>query len=354
MLSAFAGIALATMIGPIGSETPHEPQLAASGSVVVMTFGAGNAVYFSRSEDSGRSFSTPVRVAEAPIVPLTRHRGPRIAISGNAIVISAVMGSKPSQEQHAHGLPSDGDLVVWRSVDGGKSWSKGIIVNDVRGAPTEGLHALAAGENGQLFAAWLDKRGGHGTKLYGARSLDAGATWSKNAIIYESPEGTICECCHPSAVIAPNGEIEVMFRNWLGGSRDMYLSRSKDGTKFSRPEKLGTDTWQLNACPMDGGGLALAGDQTFTAWRRENKLFLAEPGQEEKEIGVGKDIAIATNGKRVYAIWSSPNGITLWESGKFEVLAKQGAYPAIAALPDGGRLAAWEENNAIAIHRSER
>jgi len=320
----------------------------------VMTFGAGNGVYFSRSYDSGRSFSTPVRVAEAPVVPLTRHRGPRIIISGSAIVISAVMGRMPSQEQHAHGLPADGDLMLWRSLDGGKSWSKGIVVNDVPRAPTEGLHALAGSENGKLFAAWLDKRGDRGTKLYGAYSTDRGVTWSKNVLIYGSPDGTICECCSPSAAIAPSGEILVMWRNWLDGSRDMYLARSQDGAKFSKAEKLGTGTWQLNACPMDGGGLALAGNRTFTVWRRNNKLFLAEPGQEEREIGAGKDVAIATSAGQVYVVWSGTNGITLWESGKVDLLGKEGAYPTIAALPDGGMLAAWEENGAIAVHRVER
>ena len=35
-------------------------------------------------------------------------------------------------------------------------------------------------EKGTLFAAWLDKRGAKGTKLYAARSMDDGATWSKN------------------------------------------------------------------------------------------------------------------------------------------------------------------------------
>ena len=58
------------------------------------------------------------------------------------------------------------------------------MINDVPGAPTEGLHALASDAKGQLFAAWLDKRGGQGTKLYGARSTDGGATWSKNVMIY--------------------------------------------------------------------------------------------------------------------------------------------------------------------------
>src|SRR5437870_4550170 len=105
---------LAVNVGPIASDAPaREPQMAANGSEVMLTFGAGNAIYFSRSVDSGKIFSTPVKVAEAEVVPLSRHRGPRIALSGGTIVISAVTGRKLATGPHAHGLPSDGDLMVW-------------------------------------------------------------------------------------------------------------------------------------------------------------------------------------------------------------------------------------------------
>jgi hypothetical protein len=78
-----------------------------------------------------------------------------------------------------------------------------------------------------------------GTTLFGARSRDGGKTWSKNVLIYESPEGTICQCCHPSVAIGAGREILVMWRNWLNGARDMYLARSKDGVTFTKAEKLG-------------------------------------------------------------------------------------------------------------------
>ncbi len=93
----------------------REPQIAANASMVVLTFGAGKAIYFSSSRDGGNTFSAPAKVAEAGIVPLSRHRGPRIALAGNTIVITAVAGNKPEEGAHAHGLPSDGDLLVWRS-----------------------------------------------------------------------------------------------------------------------------------------------------------------------------------------------------------------------------------------------
>jgi hypothetical protein len=78
----------------------------------VLTFGAGKAIYFSASRDAGLTFSAPVKVAEAEVLPLGRHRGPRIALSDGTIIISAVAGKKVAEGPHAHGLPSDGDLLV--------------------------------------------------------------------------------------------------------------------------------------------------------------------------------------------------------------------------------------------------
>jgi len=352
VLFPIVGLAFAISVGPISPDTPsREPQLATRGSIVALAFGAGKAIYFSASTDSGKTFSTPVKVTEAEIIPLTRHRGPRLAFSRDAIVITAVTGRKLAEGPHAHGLPSDGDLIAWRSTDGGKSWSKGVRVNDVAGAATEGLHTLAADANGRVFAAWLDKRSGHGTRLFGAQSTDGGLAWSKNAVIYESPEGTICECCHPSAAIVPDGQIFVMWRNWLDGSRDMYLARSRDGATFSKPEKLGIGTWKLNACPMDGGGIAASRGKIVTAWRREQDLYLASPGEQETPIGQGSDIALAAGKDGVYLLWSTPNGIEfVGPGGKQPIkLSPRGSFPAVIALPGGGALAAWEDDGKISI-----
>jgi hypothetical protein len=342
----------AVQLGPMGPDAPaREPQMAANSSMVALTFGAGKAIYFSASHDSGKTFSTPVKVAEAGVVPLSRHRGPRIALSGNTIVITAVAGKIPDGGPHAHGLPSDGDLFVWRSKDSGKTWSAGKTINDVPGSATEGLHALASDGKHTLFAAWLDKRGAKGTKLYAARSMDDGATWSKNIEVYQSPGGSICECCHPSVAIDASGRLLVMWRNSLGGARDMYLSASRDGVTFPAPEKLGNGTWRIDACPMDGGGLAVSPTKTLTAWRRDGNIFLAEPGQPEWQVGTGKDVALALSGNRAYALWSNGTKLESWNDGKVDMLSNAGAFPSVCNLPAGGALAAWEENGAIQIHR---
>jgi hypothetical protein len=346
MFTFIAGLALAVNLGPMAPDAPaHEPQMAASGSTVAMAFGAGKGIYFSRSTDAGKTFTSPVKVAEAEIVPLTRHRGPRIAFAGSRIVIIAVVGKTLAGGAHAHGLPSDGDLTAWNSSDGGANWSKGIVINDVPAASTEGLHSLASDGKGNLFAAWLDKRGGRGTKLYGARSIGGGVTWSKNVLIYDSPEGTICECCHPSVAMDAAGRTLVMWRNSLGGSLDMYLTRSRDGTVFSKPEKLGTGTWPLNACPMDGGGIGIANGRVVTAWRRDHEIFLASPSEKEVSIGEGTDVSVAATPGGVYAVWSNSTGNQALAPGKKEpvILGPKGALPNVIALANGHALAAWED-----------
>ncbi|HTX52301.1 MAG TPA: sialidase family protein [Candidatus Baltobacteraceae bacterium] len=346
-------VLLAAHLGPLAPDAPlREPQMAASSSMVGLTYGAGNGIYFRASYDAGQTFSAPVQVAAGGIVPLSRHRGPRIAMIGNTIVITAVTGQKAAEGAHAHGLPSDGDLMAWRSTDGGKHWSAGAAINDVPGAATEGLHSLAGDGKSILFAVWLDKRA-KGTKLYGARSTDAGATWQKNVPVYESPAGTICECCHPSVVIDGSGQVLVMWRNWLNGNRDMYLTRSADGVTFPEQEKLGAGSWALNACPMDGGGLAVAGTKVVTAWRRGESVFLAEPGRSEAQIGTGKDVALTVNAGRTYVMWVNGAAIEAWTGGKAEVLAKSGAFPSMTSLPQGGVLAAWEQDGGIEIRRLE-
>ncbi len=342
---------LTVQFGANAPEQPwRQPQVAASGSAVAIVFGAGKAVYFSLSRDQGRSFSPPVKVAESPVLALGRHRGPRVAFAGRAIVVSAVTGKNVATGVHAHGLPADGDLVAWRSLDSGKTWSSAIVINDAPGSAMEGLHGMASDGHGRLFAAWLDTRQ-KGKQLYGALSTDDGATWSKNVLIYQSPDGTICQCCHPSVAIDDQGRISVMWRNALAGMRDMYVMRSRDGIYFLPPEKQGRGEWKLDACPMDGGGLAWSQGQPVTAWRRGQEVFLARPGQAERKIGDGKDVALAAGKDGIFAVWSGPAGLQALTPAHAEArkLADEGAYPSVAALPQGGAVAAWESQGRIQV-----
>jgi hypothetical protein len=98
---------------------------------------------------------------------------------------------------------------------------------------------------------------------------------------------------------------------------------------------------------MDGGGLAISGGHTFTAWRRAEDLFLAEPGREEMRLGTGKDVALAVAGGIPYVAWTSGRKVELWTDAKTSVLSEAGGFAALAGLADGSVVAAWEENGAI-------
>jgi photosystem II stability/assembly factor-like uncharacterized protein len=331
-------ILLANSLTPPPATDYLQPQFAANEKLVAVAFGSPDNVYVSISRDRGATFSDPRKVAQVPGLNLHNHRGPRVAITPTAIVVSAINGS---------------DILTWRSKDQGQTWQAGAIVNDVPKAAHEGLHAMAAGPNGLLYTAWLDLRE-QGTRLYGAYSSDNGATWSKNVRIYESPDGTICQCCHPTVAFAPDGTLEVMWRNALGGSRDMYLASSQDGGKtFSAPVKQGSGTWKLNACPMDGGGLAFTPDgKIVSAWRRGSDIFVAAQSGEETWIHEGKNPAIASNSEGLYVAWTSPEGVFARVPGKSEPvkLDDAGAFVQLVAVPHGPVLAAWERKGTLQFH----
>jgi len=258
--------------------------------------------------------------------------------------VTAITGQK--------GGGADGDLMAWSSEDNGKTWSAGMRVNDVPGSAREGLHAMAAG-NGMIFVTWIDLRQ-KGGRLYAAKSTDGAKSWSRNTVVYESPDGHICECCHPTALIGAAGAVHVMFRNWLEGSRDLYLTTSRDAAlTWQTAKKLGRDTWKLNACPMDGGGLALtANGKLFSVWRRDKEIFVAMPDTRESKLGAGKDPAVISGlNDHVYAVWTGPGGELLTrstEEDKVHQLATKGAYPSV--IFTGHRiLAAWEEGGGISI-----
>jgi hypothetical protein len=328
---------LALHLAPVTPNVPNkQPQLAASGSTVAMVFASGESIYLAKSGDSGRSFAAPAKIATLPKMLAGRHRGPRIVISGNTMLVTAI--------------PSGSDLLYWRSTDGGRTWSKPAPINDKPDAAREGLDNIAADGQGHVAAVWLDDRLPGGKRLWGAFSDNAGATWSKNVQLYD---GTICECCHPSVLALGNGEFAVMFRNKVEGSRDLYVMRVRNGKATGPAVKQGTGTWKLDACPMDGGGIAVRDGEIVTAWRREHEIYFAHQGKETK-LGAGMDAALAANAKGAYVAWTNGKAIDAVLPGQGTVrLSDSGAFATLLALPDGAVLAAWEQDGAIATKRLE-
>jgi len=324
----------------------QQPQMAAApDGTLYLVYGAGHTIYCVLSRDSGKSFGLPAALEAGGMLMLGRHRGPRVAATKDAVMITAIVGKRRGGQ--------DGNLLAWRSTDHGKTWGRPVVLNDVTDAAREGLHGLAAGPGNLVFAVWLDLRkeesSDGGTKLYGTISKDGGKNWGKNQRVYASPEGTICQCCHPSVTIDAGGVLHVMWRNALNGSRDLYHAASIDGGKtFASIQKLGRGTWPLNACPMDGGEITSAGSgQIDSVWRRQEEVFAASPGKVEKALGKGRNPVIAYGRNGRYVAWDdaeTKQSVLLSPGTSMPVpLGTQSQFVDLATSSAGEVVAAWEE-----------
>ncbi|MES2648142.1 MAG: sialidase family protein [Bacteroidota bacterium] len=298
-----------------------------------LVFGSGDSIMYV-SLHNGTTFTKPSLIAVLPKLFSFAMRGPQIAATENGLVVTVCTEA--------------GDIFSYYKE--GNIWTKGNKVNDTDTTSKEGLTALSADEK-NTFAVWLDVRGNRKNKIYGAKSIDGGKIWSKNILVYTSPDTSVCECCKPSVLVKGN-KVYVMFRNWLHGNRDLYIIQSDDGgNTFGQAQKLGNGNWQLDGCPMDGGGIAINDNgEIQTVWRRKAKVYAASPGMSEIELGEGKGCIIETvNNKNIYAWTNSGQVIIRMPTGEKKILGK-GSQPVVKAIQNENIICVWE--SARQIHAS--
>jgi len=310
------------------------PSLAEDNSRVYMAFASHDSILFCSSADQGKTFSDPVLVSVLPDLGTGGGRGPQIIPGKGNLLIAATDNA--------------GNILSFIKKKNSKNWEKGARINDVPEVAKEGFVSLAADQNGMVYAIWLDLRGDKKNKIAGAKSLDAGVTWSKNSILYQSPDSTVCECCKPSVAIK-DGLIVMMFRNWLNGNRDLHIIQSSDGgLHFSKAQKLGEGNWKLNGCPMDGGGLVINENHTvLTVWRREGKIYSCVAGKKEEAVAEGRQCKIAGKSGNNFIAFMSKGNIYCLKPGGERIELGTGGYPELAAIDNTSALCAWENDGKI-------
>lgn len=304
------------------------------GNNVHIVYGAGDSLMYLSSTNKGNSFTSPSLIAVLPGLFASAMRGPQIAATDNGLIVTA--------------CTNKGNIYSYKQQGLGK-WTKAMKVNEVDEAAKEALIGLSA-DGLNVFAIWLAAKNSKGQNVYGARSFDGGKTWSKNVLVYESPDSSVCECCKPSVAVKGNN-VYVMFRNWLNGNRDLYLAKSGNGGKsFENAQKLGGGNWKLNGCPMDGGGLAINNNGIpQTVWRREGKIYASTVGSAEKQIGEGKSCTIETiDNKNIYAWTENGDVVLIKPQGQKKVLGK-GSQPIVKALNNERVICIWENDKQIHV-----
>jgi hypothetical protein len=328
---------------PLDRQSPAQPRGAflSDGNAVVI-YGVGNAICLTRLAD-GRAFE-PVIVGRMDKLALGMRRGPRVAVSGKSIVVTA-MGQRPVNGQ------ARATLVAWRSEDGGNIWREAVPVHDPEADTREGLHDLAAHPDGRFACVWLDLRHGK-TELVGSVSTDGGQTWNADQVLYRSPSGSICECCHPTVTFAADGSIVALWRNSIDGDRDMYMVRF-DGDLAPRGEanKLGEGTWPIDGCPMDGGDVVLNGQGTGIAvWRRGTDLYVTEGTGPEKRLGSGQQPIVAMSPSGPIVAWQTARrgDLMVAQPGSTAPvrIAGRASFADLVTGPDGRTLLVWEQQSS--------
>jgi len=299
--------------------------------ILHLVYGTGDSIMYLYSKDGSKSFSQASLVSTLPKLAASHTRGPQIAVTANGLLITA--------------CTSAGNIFSFLKTGSG-NWKLSGRINDSDTVAKENLMALSA-EGTNAFAVWLDLRDGH-NKIFGARSSDGGNSWSKNILVYASPDKTVCECCKPSVVMKGNN-VSIMFRNWLNGNRDLYFITSYDGGKsFSKAQKLGKESWALNGCPMDGGAIALnKSGKPITVWNRKGTIYACEPEAEEREVGQGRSCTLKTvDGKNVYAWLENGEVVVLKPNGQKVALGK-GIQPVLEPIDNDHVVCIWENDKQI-------
>ncbi len=303
--------------------------------VIRMVYGNGENVYCITSRNSGVRFSDPVFVGQIRGMHLGHTRGPQIASSKNYTLITAI--------------DKEGSVHSYRLNHQSSKWSKLSSVNDSKGSAVEGLMALTADKEDNFYAVWLDVRLQKKNNIFFSSINGKSPEWSKNLMVYKSPDEHVCECCKPN-ISFNNNKLVIGFRNWLTGSRDIYYSVSTNkGKTFAIPKKSGTGTWRLNACPMDGGGLAISESGiTSTAWRRNSDVYYWSENDTEKKVGTGRDVSMAQNKGKTVIAWQEKNIIKILDLNKESPLEiGNGISPRVYALANGKIICVWEEDKVV-------
>jgi hypothetical protein len=312
----------------------EQPQITVDArGLIRLVYGEKDKVFFTTSKDNGKTFDTPQLIGQVSEMHLGMTRGPQLATSRDFSVVTA--------------MDKKGNIHSFRLSHKSGKWQKIKNVNDVDASAPEGLMSISADDQNNFYAVWLDLREDRKNNI-GFSSLGGNSEWIKNKFAYKSPEDHVCECCKPTVAVKGTN-ISIMFRNWLRGSRDLYLINSTDGGKtFSSAQKLGNGTWQLKGCPMDGGGVTIdSHNQISTAWQREGQVFYAEPGKPEQKIGDGRHVGLT--GKII--TWERGSDLIVKVIDQPEQKIGEGTALKVLELQDKTKLLVWEANDKIVFKK---
>ena len=298
---------------------------------LLLVWTSGGKVSVAQSVDLGKTFTTPVVVAEhGKSLDTGGDARPQIVsdAKGNVFIAYAFFKDKNWNAQINKAL----------SDDGGKTFStpKSLVAN----GSSERFPSVLMRPDGDFFITWIDKRLIADIKKSGQQALggsiaysfssDSGKTFSPEKIAHESS----CECCRIGVSVDPKGEIAIIYRAiFPGGIRD-HASQIISSKGPEQARRVSKDEWKTDACPHHGPSIAVSGSgRIHAAWFTQGSartgVFYAYSSNQgasySKPSRVGAEGANVSRpyllalGTRVWLVWKEFDGM------KTSVYLKQSA-----------------------------
>ena len=277
-------------------------------------------VAVSHSDDLGKTYSTPVLVnSEREYIAADGENRLKILVAGNGNVY--VSYTQPLE------TPFSGNVRFSRSVDGGKSFSAPLSVNDNRDLITHRFDAMGVNNRGQVYIAWLDKRDAvaankkgekySGIAVYYAVSDDEGKSFQPNVKVADHT----CECCRIAMAVDTDGYPVIAWRHIYDTNIRDHALVKLDGKMA--PVRLSHENWNIAACLHHGPSLSIAPDGTYHATWFSNAperhgLFYAHSADQGKTFSTPLNFGnfeaqpahpyVLSLGSRVYLAWKEFDG----------------------------------------------
>lgn len=121
---------------------------------------------------------------------------------------------------------------------------------------------------GSFFVTWLDGRntlekedGSRDAMTLRAAIVSERGEVSKDTLL----DSRTCDCCQTTAVITTNGPVVIYRDRSEEEIRDISIVRQLEG-KWTAPEVIHSDNWQINGCPVNGPKATSLGNNLAMAW----------------------------------------------------------------------------------------
>ena len=201
----------------------------------------------------------------------------------------------PDGSLFAHWLEKSGtspyayDVRISRSRDGGRTWSAPVTPHR-DGMPAEhGFVSMVASRTGEVGIVWLDGRKKPDIAHAGQEATAEAMSLMHTTLDAEGRLGLetvlddrVCDCCQTDAVTAAAATVVVYRDRSEKEVRDISIVRFSDG-RWSPPQPLAPDGWEINGCPVNGPAIAAAGSNVVVAW------FTAARGEPRVKVAFSPD-----------------------------------------------------------------